>query len=270
MSIKISCSLVLYENSNLIFEPSILSFLNSCDGKIYVVDNSPIPLTSDLFFLPRVIYYHSHVNLGFGSAHNYAFNKMQDNSEFHLILNPDIYFDVDVLSKIIKFMSVNHSVGAVMPRVCYPDGDEQFLAKLLPTPVNLIERRFFRFEVIKSFFNRKYELQFYDRNSTYISPSLSACFLLCRSSIFSSIGGFDPRYFMYMEDVDLVRRIGNVSKTIFFPVVTVTHHYGKGSYLKLNLLKYHIVSALKYFNKWGWLFDRDRKVRNSFEIINFD
>lgn len=75
-------------------------------------------------------------------------------------------------------------------------------------------------------------------------------------------GGFDERFFMYLEDNDLSRRVGQVSRTMFYPHVSVIHEYKKGSYKNPKLLIYHITSAVKYFNKWGWMFDNEKKKVN--------
>ena len=93
-------------------------------------------------------------------------------------------------------------------------------------------------------------------------PLLSGCFMFLRVSVLEKVGGFDDRYFMYAEDFDLCRRIGEISKTVFYPFVSVTHVYEKGSYKNKKLLKYHIQSIIKYFNKWGWFFDTKRGARN--------
>ena len=102
----------------------------------------------------------------------------------------------------------------------------------------------------------------------YVVPNLSGCFLFVRSSLFLRLGGFDERYFMYLEDVDLVRRFGDISKTIYNPLIYIKHNYAKGSYRNSLLLKYHIISAILYFNKWGWFFDETRKNRN-LKVLKF-
>ena len=84
-----------------------------------------------------------------------------------------------------------------------------------------------------------------------------------RVDVLKRTGGFDERFFMYAEDLDLCRRIGEVAKTIYYPVVSIFHEYGKGSYKNRKLLKYHICSVIKYFNKWGWWFDSKRTKRNN-------
>lgn len=75
--------------------------------------------------------------------------------------------------------------------------------------------------------------------------------------------GFDERYFMYMEDVDLVRRLGRLGKTLYAPQVHIVHEYAKGSYGNKKLLVFHLKSGLRYFNKWGWFFDEERRKKNA-------
>ena len=88
--------------------------------------------------------------------------------------------------------------------------------------------------------------------------------MMLRCSTVKQTGGFDERYFMYAEDVDLCRRIGEVSKTIFYPYVSIYHEYAKGSYGNRKMLMMHIKSITKYFNKWGWFLDKNRKLRNTY------
>jgi GT2 family glycosyltransferase len=101
-------------------------------------------------------------------------------------------------------------------------------------------------------------------------PTLSGCFLIVRTNLFLRIGGFDERFFMYMEDIDLVRRIGDEAETIYLPSVQVIHAYAKGSYRSWRLLGYHLVSAIQYFNKWGWFIDSDRRMKNYNALKNIN
>lgn len=99
-------------------------------------------------------------------------------------------------------------------------------------------------------------------------PSLSGCFMFMRVDVLRKIGGFDERFFMYAEDLDLSRRIGTISDTIFNPNIIVMHGYDKGSYKSWKLLRFHIFSVFKYFNKWGWFFDSYRKDINK-KCLNY-
>ncbi|NOU01178.1 MAG: glycosyltransferase family 2 protein [Gallionella sp.] len=259
----ITASLVLFQNPPELFGPAMQSFLDGvADGLLIVSDNSPTPLQHPLFAHDRVRYVHNGCNLGFGKAHNRAISLIPEGSEFHLLLNPDIRFDANVLPQLRAFMESDATIGVTMPRITYPDGALQHLCKRLPTPVDLVFRRFIPSKRIRNWINSRYELHGLTQDQPSSVPNLSGCFLLVRSRLLKELGGFDERYFMYLEDIDLVRRIGDQAKTIYFPTVSVVHEYAKGSYVNKKLLGYHISSALKYFTKWGWWFDRVRYVRN--------
>ena len=83
--------------------------------------------------------------------------------------------------------------------------------------------------------------------------------------VFEEVGKFDERYFMYMEDYDLCRRIGEKFKVIYYPEAEIIHEHGKASYKSRKMMIIHSQSAIKYFNKWGWFFDKERhKKRKNF------
>ena len=94
-------------------------------------------------------------------------------------------------------------------------------------------------------------------------PILSGCFMFLRTEALEKVGLFDEQFFMYMEDFDLNRRIHRAYKTVFFPEAVVVHEYQKASYKNIKLLKAHIKSAIYYFNKYGWFFDKERKIINA-------
>lgn len=268
--VMITASLVLFENNPTQYELAIRSFIEGCNGILYVVDNSRSRLQSELFLHSRVKYFHTGLNLGFGGGHNFAIKECSGEAGLHLILNPDVYFESSVLPVLIDYMDDNPEVGVLMPRINYPNGSLQRLCKLLPTPLDLIFRRFIPFQYIKKKINHRYEMRGLSQDMPSNVPVLSGCFLLVRTQIFEYLCGFDTRFFMYMEDVDLVRRIGDISEVVYLPSVQVTHSYAKGSYRNPKLLAYHLTSAVLYFFKWGWFFDRIRKERNlsAIKMIN--
>ena len=259
---KLSASLVLFHNDPAHYGLAMQSYLDGCNGVLYVIDNSSIPLQHQLFDHPRVRYFFVGRNLGFGAAHNRALALLDGQSDAHLLLNPDVHFGAEVLPALSRCLASDASIGAVMPRIEYPNGDLQHLCKLLPTPFDLILRRFIPVAALRERINRRYELHELNQRCRSEIPCLSGCFLLVRTALLQRLGGFDERYFMYLEDVDLMRRIGDLARTIYEPAVTVTHAYAKGSYRNRRLLGYHLKSAIQYFNKWGWMFDSVRRERN--------
>ena len=210
----------------------------------------------------KVNYIHS-LNLGYGSGHNVAIRKsIEMGADYHVVLNPDIYWNDNVIERLCEFMDANSDCGLVMPKIVYPSGETQHLCKLLPSPMDLIGRRFIPIKSYQKKHDYQYELHWTGYDSIMEVPSLSGCFMFMRCSVLKHVGGFDERYFMYAEDLDLCRRIGEVSRTMFYPNVVVVHEYEKGSYKSGKLLKYHVSSIVKYFNKWGWIFDRKRIEKN--------
>ncbi len=262
---RINASITLYHNKKEQLIKAINSFLNTkLNVKLYLIDNSKSDNLRKLKSIDkRIEYIFNNANLGYGKAHNIAIKKsIEDNVPYHLVLNPDIYFNDDVLEKLFGYMENNKEVGNIIPQVKYPDGNIQYLCKLLPTPVDLILRRFIPSKSWKEKRNQKYELRFSEYNMTMNIPSLSGCFMFLRTSVLEDIGLFDENIFMYLEDTDLNRRIHSKYKTIFYPKVEIVHEYAKESYVNKKLLMYHIKSAIYYFNKWGWFFDKKRNEIN--------
>jgi GT2 family glycosyltransferase len=107
-----------------------------------------------------------------------------------------------------------------------------------------------------------YELRHKDYNSIMEVPNLSGCFMFVRTEVFSKVGLFDERYFLYLEDTDLCRRINEHYRTVYYPVESIIHGYRRESYKSFKLLAYHLRSSIQYFNKWGWFNDRKRALIN--------
>ena len=262
---NISASIVLYHNKKEELLKAINSFLSTnLKVKLYLIDNSSNDNLKKLMKVDkRIEYIFNNANLGYGKAHNIAIQKSIKNSvPYHLVLNPDIHFKNGVLEELYNYMEKNKDVGNVMPKVLYPDGKIQYLTKLLPTPMDLILRRFMSSSNWKEKNSEKYELRFTNYKNIVNVPSLSGCFMFLRTSVLEEIGFFDENFFMYLEDNDLNRRIHSKYKTIFYPKVNIVHEYGKESYANKKLLMYHIKSAIYYFNKWGWFFDKERDEIN--------
>ena len=262
----VSASIVLYNT-----DESQLSRLLACLIKsdviyrIFLVDNSPLKIDSRSFFSPKISYIHTEKNLGYGAGHNIAIKEIIDQSEFHFVLNPDIFFEPEAIHQMIERIRQDETIGQLMPKVIDSDGSLQYLCKLIPTPLDLIARRFFRgpLKIMALKQAQQFELRFTGYNKEMEIPILSGCFMLFRISSLKKVGLFDERYFMYLEDFDLTRRMHSQFRTIFFPSAIIVHDHAKESYKFNKMLYVHILSAIRYFNKWGWFFDVERKVVNA-------
>lgn len=257
-------SIVLYENTR----EQVSALLNSLlkyklDFHIYLIDNSPKSVFDTKSWNAEVTYLHNPDNPGFGASHNIAIKRHIDEAKYNLILNPDILLDSEVLEYLLQFMDQNPDIGNVMPKVYYPDGTVQHLCKLLPTPYDWIGRRFNPIRSLVEKRNQLFELRFTDYNKQMDVPYLSGCFMFLRTSALKEVGFFDENIFMYGEETDLCRRLNNAGyRTVFNPKVSIIHEFQKGSHKSWRLTWIGIQSAIYYFNKWGWFFDKQRRKIN--------
>jgi GT2 family glycosyltransferase len=257
----LTISLVLYKNDistlKALFES--INFFKE-DYIFYIIDNSPTDELSSVCDDSKMVYIFNDANIGYGAAHNIAIDKaFLVGSEYHLVINPDIYFGEGTLEKIIDFMNSNYAIGNLMPKVLYPDGSLQYLCKLLPTPFDWIGRRFSPFKKYVEKRNELFELRFCGYNKIMDVPYLSGCFMFLRTSVLKEVGLFDTSIFMYGEETDLCRRMINKGyRTTFYPEATIYHEFQKGSHKTIKLTWIGIKSAIYYFNKWGWFFDKER------------
>jgi GT2 family glycosyltransferase len=273
MQDKITASIVIYKNDIALLKQAVHSFLQSTgDSMLYLIDNSPTNVAEKYFKHPRIDYTFNNKNIGFGAGHNIALKKALVNTEntYHIILNPDVYFDSHVPKNLFYYMESNEQVGLVMPKVFYPDGRLQHLCKLLPSPLTLFSRRFLQFSpTIVNSLNHWYEMHFSGYDKEMDVPFLSGCFMFLRLDALRHVGLFDESIFLYTEDTDLTRRIHRHYRTVFYPSEKIYHYNQRGSYKSAVVLTYHILSAIKYFNKWGWFYDDERKFINQKILLKF-
>lgn len=261
----LTASIVVYKTTEMELKTIVNCALNSTIHKVYIVDNSPSNESQSVinsYHSPKLIYIYGHGNIGYGAGHNMAIKKsIELGATYHIILNPDIIFQADAISALTQFMDSHPDIGSVMPNIIYPDGRSQRLCKLLPTPFDIFARRLLP-KSLTTKHNERYEMHFMGYDKPWNCPNLSGCFMFLRTDILKQIGGFDDRFFMYFEDTDLIRRIHQVSITAFYPNATIIHAHKAEHRTSKTLLKISIESAIKYFNKYGWLFDKERCIFN--------
>ena len=271
MKINITASIVLYLTDSLELEKTINSFLNThADIKLYFIDNSPKNELENFSRSKNIEYIHNPSNPGFGAAHNIAIQKaIEAGSSYHFIVNPDIYFEGDVITGMVSYMQSDSSIGMLMPEILNLDGTVQNLPKLLPNPWSILWRKIKQPANLYQKFINQYELRTIPRKTIYNAPILSGCFTLLNLKAIQEIGMYDDAFFMYFEDWDLSRRMHEKYKTIYFPEVSVFHGYDSGANKSRKLFKIFLNSAVTYFNKWGWFFDSNRKLINEAALAQF-
>ncbi len=262
----LSFSVVTYHNSVEEIE-RLFNSIKSCTLRhtLTLVDNGNDTAMQQLTQKYEYHYINSGGNVGFGAAHNLALRQNLGKFQYHVIINPDVYFEDGTFEAVVRFMSKSPEVGAVVPKVLYPDGRTQHLCKMVPTPFDLFARRFLPQPLKNSFKERMKDYEFlnYNYDQNLHVPILSGCCLTIRDEALQKAGLFDERFFLYLEDVDLSRRIHQHYDTLHLAETFIYHDYRKASYKNINNLKLHLRSAVKYFNKWGWLADSERKRMNA-------
>jgi GT2 family glycosyltransferase len=265
----IFASIVLFNNnrdelSNLIN----LIISDVIDINLFLIDNSPDSRLKGVVTSKKIQYFHFPSNLGFGAGHNIAIKKtIELGGKYHFIINPDINFGKNVMSTLVEYIIQDPSIGMIMPEILNYDGSIQYLPKLLPSPLKMILRKAnLPFSFSKNIIER-YELRNVPKNQIYSSPLISGCFALLNIESIKDVGFYDEKYFMYMEDFDLSRRIYEKYKTIYFPKVSVFHGYQSGANKNVKLFLIFCKSVIIYFNKWGWFFDAKRHEVNR-NVIN--
>jgi GT2 family glycosyltransferase len=262
----LNVSIVLYKHPVSEIAPLVECLQQSkVVSQVFLIDNSLVENPD--FKTLNVTYQFTGKNSGYGAGHNIAIRQtLQQDLPYHLVINPDIAFQPEILSEIVDFMNNNPKIGLLMPKILYPTGEIQYLCKLIPTPFDLIIRRF----LPKSWTRKqteKFELHASGYNRIINVPYLSGCFMFLRAEAIKKAGMFDERFFMYPEDIDLTRRIYRHFKTVFYPEVSIIHNHAHSSYMNTRMMFIHMFNMIRYFNKWGWIVDKERRKVNK-EIKN--
>lgn len=262
----ISAAVVLYNTPADRIDDVISSYAPSVERHLYLIDNSGERLAEcqRTGWPEGVEYLYLGKNLGYGKAHNVGIQRaIAENSRYHLVLNPDVHFSPDVPDQLVSYADRHPDTVSMMPRVTYPNGELQYLCKLLPTPFDLIFRRFLGDIPPVRAMNDRYTLKSFGYHRIINPPCLSGCFMFLRTETLRENDlAFDERFFLYCEDFDLIRRLHRYGKTLFYPEATIVHNHARGSYKSKKLLWMHIRSAFRYFNKYGWFFDPERRAMN--------
>ncbi len=226
--------------------------------EVIVVDNSESDDFGDSFRaeFPEVIFLKSPGNIGMGAGNNLGFSKATGN--FTLILNPDTLVKRGAIRHLFSVMENREDIGISGPKLLNSDGTLQYSCLRFPRPWTPVLRRTFLGRFTSDHLSRYLMLDFDHGSQRDVDWMMGSC-LMIRSDTYRELGGFDERFFMYFEDIDLCRRVWRRGlRVVYCPLSIVIHDHGRGSardrwYIApftSKLAREHICSWFRYVWKW--------------------
>jgi|WetSurSiteA1Bulk_404760.scaffolds.fasta_scaffold14299_2 N-acetylglucosaminyl-diphospho-decaprenol L-rhamnosyltransferase len=257
---KVSVIIVNY-NTGVYLNPCISSVLkheNKNDVEFIIVDNASKDDSTNIIDSLCREYRNIHAvyldeNKGYGYANNRGAEKA--NGEYLLILNPDIMFSAPLIEKLIETSRKNKDIGAAGVRLYSEDGNFQYgYYQKYPS----ITQYFLFYSILsKPFINsaklkNKY-LNFLtdDEIPSELTdvPQLPGAFIFIRKDIYTEYGGFDEKYFLFFEDVDLSYRLSGKFRLSVLNGLKVFHSGSSSMEIQTNykIYGYFILSFKKFF-----------------------
>ncbi|MBF4553021.1 glycosyltransferase family 2 protein [Corynebacterium suicordis] len=197
---------------------------------------------------------HSGGNIGYGAGMNLGVEHVRAlrdageiDSEFFVIANPDVIFSPGAIEKMVDVARAHPRAGAVGPVIREADGTEYPSAREIPGVFNGVGHALLGEVWPGNPWTVKYQQQG-DMKRERTAGWLSGSCLLLRWDAFDSVGGFDERYFMYMEDVDLGDRLAKAGWTnVFTPAAEIAHAQGHSASKHPEItLRAHHESAYRF------------------------
>ncbi|ORI18170.1 glycosyltransferase family 2 protein [Rhodococcus sp. 1168] len=196
---------------------------------------------------PHVRLFRTGANLGYGGAVNRAVAELDDDIEFVVVANPDVRWHPGSLDGLLAAAERWPRAGALGPLIREPDGTRYPSARAVPDLTSGVGHA-----VVGKIWPGNPWTQRYRQDNEEVTERavgwLSGSCLLLRRAAFDSVNGFDSRYFMYMEDVDLGDRLGTAGwLNVYVPDVEITHTKGHaaGRHPELMLPAHH-ASAYRF------------------------
>jgi GT2 family glycosyltransferase len=194
-------------------------------------------------------------NIGYGRGNNLVIEGVR--SDYHLVVNPDLFVAPDALREALRFLEDHPEAGLLTPAVFGEDGERHYLCKRHPTLLIMFLRSFSP-KWLQSWFKPTlddfemlgcdYEKPIYD-----VEYPTGSC-MFFRTRVLQQIKGFDPDYFLHYEDADIGRRALQVARVIYVPKVRVVHQWARDTHRSWGSRLVTVRSGFLYWRKWGGVF----------------
>lgn len=255
---KLIISIVTWNNEfdiDIILE-SLTSIKCNFDIGVIISDNNSDDNTCNIIkkaYSSRVLLIENKENLGFGKAHNAVIRKYT--ADYYLILNPDCYIeDIYAIQKLINFAQKHEDAWIIAPKILNTDGSIQYNARSFPNPMAALFRNTF---LDKLFPDNPYTKEYLQKDSDHNKIKdvdwVSGAVMLIKQDLVKETGGFDERYFMYVEDMDLCRTVHEKGKRVFYYPKSVFYHKigGSSDNAVIPMIREHHKSMYLYFQKYS-------------------
>ncbi len=211
---------------------SIYKATERLSAEIIIVDNASDDGSQEIIKqkYPSVILIENKENIGFGKANNQALQIAK--GKFIVLINPDTIVKENTFEKLIEFFDRTPSAGLAGCKILNPDGSLQLACRRsFPGPWTSFTKVFGLSSLFpKSKLFAKYNLTYLDENKTYEVDAISGAFMMMRREVYEKIGGFDPAFFMYGEDLDFCYRTQQAGfKVYYFHETEVIHFKGEST-----------------------------------------
>ncbi len=217
------------------------------DVELIVVDNGKIlGLEGLLKAYEGSQYVRNEYNVGFAKAVNQGIERSK--GEYIVLVNPDVQFDSDILLKMKNHLDRDTDVEIASCRMHYRSGELQRSIRRFPTFKDQVEIMLKVPHFRKTDANSSYLMLDSNLHETQDVDSIMGAFMWMRRSIVERIGGFDPRFFLWFEEVDYCKRAVDAGATI--------RHYGD---IVITHVKGHDFSKIPTFRKQKWMRSSLRK-----------
>jgi len=223
---------------------------------IVVVDNCSGDASAEIISRDclGVDFVSSSKNNGFGSGVNIGVARCS--SEFVLVLNPDTYFVDESFLFALEFIERNHAVGIVGLNLINPDKSQQFSARRFYSLLDIICRRtpLGNFRFMRERISRHLMKDEWIAGEPFAADWVMGTGFVIRREVFNRIGGMDEEYFLYMEDVDLCKRVWDAGYKVYaLPNSTLVHDHQRSSAAgPLSWAgRQHLASLVRYWKKFG-------------------